>query len=347
MRIGYNILKLYVKIGLFCYFKKIKVVGLGNIPKDKPILFLANHQNALIDALIIVMNVGVAPFFLARSDVFKKPLIAKFLRYLQMIPIYRIRDGRETLKNNPAIFSKCGRLLSERKALMLFPEGNHGIQRRVRWPMRKGFVKMIFSSLENDPNLDIRIVPVGLNYLRAESFPDSVAMYIGEDISVQACFDPKNLPATEALLKNEVYKRLKQLTTHIEDEGTYDNVVVQLNNRNVDYLDPISVNNAIQEIDVTFQETPIQKKTPWYSYVLKFVFTLVNFPILVLWNKKLKSRDMDIEFRSTMRFALGVLLFPIYFGILFLLFAYFLGIGTAFMLLLVHWFINVAYVKLG
>ena len=161
-------------------------------------------------------------------------------------------------------------------------------------------------------------------------------MYIGEDISVQACFDPKNLPATEALLKNEVYKRLKQLTTHIEDEGTYDNVVVQLNNRNVDYLDPISVNNAIQEIDVTFQETPIQKRTPWYS-----------FPILVLWNKKLKSRDMDIEFRSTMRFALGVLLFPIYFGILFLLFAYFLGIGTAFMLLLAHWLINVAYVKLG
>jgi len=347
MKIGYHILKIYIKTGLFCYFKKVKVVGQGNIPKNKPILFLANHQNALIDALIIVMNVGVAPFFLARSDVFKKPLVARFLRYLQMIPIYRIRDGRETLKNNPAIFNQCGELLLKGKALMLFPEGNHGLQRRVRLPMRKGFVKMIFSALEKNPNLDIRIVPVGLNYLRAESFPDSVAMYIGKDFSVQEYFDANDLPTTETLLKQGVYERLKQITTHIEDQDTYDNVVMQLNNKGGDYLDPITVNKVIQEIDVSVQETAILRKAPWYSHVFRFLFMFINFPIVILWRKKLKSRGMDIEFRSTMRFALGVLLFPIYYSILFVLFTFFLGIGPAFILFFAHWLFNLFYVKVA
>lgn len=349
MKLGYAILKQYLKVGLFCYYKKTKVFGRGNIPVNKPIIFLANHQNALMDALIIVMNIGMAPYFLTRSDVFKKPWIGKFLRYLQMIPIYRFRDGRETLKKNPAIFDTCGALLGKGKALMLFPEGNHGIQRRVRWPMRKGFVKMIFRAMEKNPELDIRIVPIGLNYLHADRFPDSVALYIGKDIRVRDHVDPKDLSATETLLKEVVYARLKQLTTHIGDEGAYDIVLNQLENRNVDYLDPLTVNNMIAEIDPTVKFSGIkpQKNTPWGAYVLGFLFKVLNFPMVILWEKALKPMKMDIEFRATMRFAMGMLLFPIYHILLFSIMAYYLGFVVAFALTLVHLLFNLIYVKQG
>ena len=42
-----------VKTGLLFFYKNIKVVGKENLPKGKPILITPNHQNALIDALLI------------------------------------------------------------------------------------------------------------------------------------------------------------------------------------------------------------------------------------------------------------------------------------------------------
>lgn len=346
MKLGYNIVKLWLRTGLFFYYGRMKVVGRGNIPKNKPIMLLANHQNALMDPLMIAMNCGVKPFFLARSDLFKNPFVSKFLHYLQMIPIYRFRDGIDTLKNNPAIFKKCADLLVQGETVMLFPEGNHGILRRVRWPMRKGFVRIIFSALEKEPNLDIRILPVGLNYLEAEGFPDSVSMYIGKDFAVQDHYDPNDLKQSEIKLKNEIYKRLKVLTTHIPVEETYDNVLVQLNNQKVDYLKPNVVNRIIQGIDPNVVSTPNKDKNRWLSTLNKTIFTLINFPVILLWNKKVKSIGMDIEFRSTLRFMLSLILFPIYYLLLYLIFSYTLGQEIALMIFLTHFLFNLIYVKL-
>jgi len=346
MKVGYNIVKLWLRTGLFFYYTKMKVVGRGNIPKNKPIMLLANHQNALMDPLMIAMNCGVKPFFLARSDLFKNPFVSKFLHYLQMIPIYRFRDGINTLKNNPAIFKKCGDLLVQGETVMLFPEGNHGILRRVRWPMRKGFVRMIFCALEKDPNLDIRILPVGLNYLEAEGFPDSVSMYIGKDFAVQDYYDLNDLTQSEIKLKNEIYKRLKVLTTHIPDEETYDNVLVQLNNQKVDFLKPKAVNRSIQGIDPNVASIPIKSKTRWFSNLMKIIFSLINFPVILLWNKKIKSIGMDIEFRTTLRFMLSMMLFPTYYLLLYLVFRHTLGQQIALTVLVAHILFNLIYVKL-
>ena len=346
MKVGYNMVKLWLRTGLFFYFTRMRVVGRGNIPKNKPIMLLANHQNALMDPLMIAMNCGVKPFFLARSDLFKNPLVSKFLHYLQMIPIYRFRDGMDTLKNNPAVFKKCGDLLIQGETVMLFPEGNHGILRRVRWPMRKGFVRMIFCALEKEPNLDIRILPVGLNYLEAEGFPDSVSMYIGKDFAVQDYYDPNDLKQSEIKLKNEIYKRLKVLTTHIPVEETYDNVLVQLNNQKVDYLKPNVVNRIIQRIDPNVVSKPNKSKNRWFSALNKIIFTLINFPVILLWNKKVKSMGMDIEFRTTLRFMLSLILFPIYYLLLYLIFSYMLGQEIALMIFFAHLLFNLIYVKL-
>jgi 1-acyl-sn-glycerol-3-phosphate acyltransferase len=262
------------------------------------------------------------------------------------MPIYRLRDGMDTLKNNPAIFKKCGDLLVQGETVMLFPEGNHGILRRVRWPMRKGFVRMIFCALEKEPDLDIRIIPVGLNYLEAEGFPDSVSMYIGKDFAVQDYYNPNDLTESETKLKDEIYKRLKVLTTHIPDEETYDNVLVQLKNQKVDYLKPKAVNKTIQDIDPNVATTPIKGKTLWFSGLIKIIFTLINFPVLLLWNKRVKSIGMDIEFRTTLRFMLSMILFPIYYLLLYLVFGYTLGQEVAITMILAHILFNLIYVKL-
>ncbi|HZJ21288.1 MAG TPA: 1-acyl-sn-glycerol-3-phosphate acyltransferase, partial [Pricia sp.] len=72
--LGYRLLKLWIKAGLYLYYGKIKISGLENVPRNEPVLFLPNHQGALMDVLLIVTDCHRKPFFLTRSDVFKRPM---------------------------------------------------------------------------------------------------------------------------------------------------------------------------------------------------------------------------------------------------------------------------------
>ncbi|MEG1909911.1 MAG: 1-acyl-sn-glycerol-3-phosphate acyltransferase, partial [Bacteroidales bacterium] len=80
------------------YYKRLYVKGLENIPLDgRPMIIVSNHQNGLMDALSILASL---PFklhsvFLARADIFKKEKIAKILRWMRIMPVFRQRDGLE------------------------------------------------------------------------------------------------------------------------------------------------------------------------------------------------------------------------------------------------------------
>ena len=101
----YSILRPYVDLLTTTYFRT-KVHNFKNVPKDDIIIYAPNHQNALMDALAILATVHTEPVFLARADIFKKKMIEKILTFLRILPIYRIRDGKESLGNNDAIFQK-------------------------------------------------------------------------------------------------------------------------------------------------------------------------------------------------------------------------------------------------
>ena len=68
-------------------------------------------------------------YFLTRAAVFKKPLVAKLLNSVQMLPVYRIRDGWGNIANNNAIFESCTKLLHQGNAVAIFPEGSHNLAR--------------------------------------------------------------------------------------------------------------------------------------------------------------------------------------------------------------------------
>ena len=50
------------------------------MPKNEPILFLGNHQNALLDPLLLAITSGRYTHFLTRAQVFKKTLVSKILK---------------------------------------------------------------------------------------------------------------------------------------------------------------------------------------------------------------------------------------------------------------------------
>jgi 1-acyl-sn-glycerol-3-phosphate acyltransferase len=61
------------------FYKKIIVLGREKIPKNEHLIYAPVHQNALMDALGPLYYLKKQPVFLARSDIFRKPFIAKIL----------------------------------------------------------------------------------------------------------------------------------------------------------------------------------------------------------------------------------------------------------------------------
>nr|WP_321236814.1 lysophospholipid acyltransferase family protein [uncultured Psychroserpens sp.] len=301
-------MRAYLRLGLFFYFKKIETVNVETIPKNEPVLFLANHQNALLDALLIATKNGRFSYFLTRASVFNKPLISKILKSLQMLPVYRIRDGWSNLNKNNSIFTKSSKLLSDKQAIVIFPEGSHNLKRTVR-PLSKGFTRIIFETLEAYPDTKINLIPVGLNFQYATAFSDSALINFGQSIQVGSeLLGDKNKSVLQ--LKHEVSHQLRQLTTHIESDN-YDVTLQQLEDLNVDFLKPTVVNQCISSGFKTCKKNK-SKEGNFLKPLFKFLL-IINLCIpYIIWKKVAQPKIKEIEFTATFRFAIAVTLVPIF-----------------------------------
>lgn len=309
-RLFYFSLRLYVWLALNGYFKKIRVNGAANIPANGPVIFLANHQNALLDALVVATTAPRYCHFIARADAFKSSVVARLLALLNMRPVYRLRDGLKSIPNNKETFTWAGSVLLRNECLLFFPEGNHSLLRRVR-PLSKGFTRIVAEVFEKNPSLDLRLVPVGINYTDHTGFRGSVSVYYGQP--VEASGYKNNLPA----LRTTMEEALKTLTIHVADEATYHDVIRKLERSAPDYLDPVDTNRKIRLIEAGkhLEESipnPCTKKSParlLIYYPIYFLCILLNAVPLVIW-KWLKKKITDPVFIGTFRFAVGITVVP-------------------------------------
>lgn len=278
------------------------------VPKDKPLLFLSNHQNALLDALLIATKNRRFAFFLTRAGVFQKPFISKLLYSLQMLPVYRVRDGWNTITNNNSIFRTCSELLNKGEVVVIFPEGGHNLLRSVR-PLSKGFTRIVFDTLETYPDIDLQLVPIGLNFENAVKFPDSVSMYFGKAINAKD-FVSEDRNDDVKKLKAKVQLEISKLTTHIP-LSNYEEVLKTLENLNVDFLKPKEINACITN---NFQGCHSKPRSSLHGLRSFFKFVLILNILLpyLVWKFIAQPKIKEIEFVSTFRFTIAITLVPFY-----------------------------------
>ncbi|TWO34775.1 glycerol acyltransferase [Seonamhaeicola sediminis] len=327
---------------MFFYFKKVMIHNIENIPKDKPVLILGNHQNALLDALLIAVYGSRFSYFLTRAAVFKKVLFSKLLRSLQMLPVYRIRDGWNTLNNNNAIFETCSELLKKGESIVIFPEGNHNLERRVR-PLSKGFTRIVFDTLEKYPSLDLQLVPVGLNYKDAVSFPDSASMFFGKPIAAQAFIEDSKSKSL-ANLKNKMQLELLQLTTHIPQDN-YETNLRQLQELQVDFLKPQDVNNCIKS-GFKRCKTEVKSKTVGLSNFFKLLLIINLILPYAIWKLAIEPKITELEFKSTFRFAVALTLVPVWILIITIILLLYYGLFIAILYFLLTILLGLIAIKL-
>lgn len=306
--LGLYLLKYYIRLGLFFYFKKIVVSGIENIPKNKPVLLLSNHQNALLDALLIATSIKGYAHYLTRAGVFKNSFVSGLLRRIQLIPVYRIRDGYGNLINNNEIFETAADLLNNGNVVTIFPEGSHDLVRRVR-PLSKGFTRIVFKVLDHDPESDLQLLPIGVNFTDAKVCPDSTAIYFGKSIAAMKYKkDDRNKAVVE--LKREMHQAISQLTTHIP-EDRYDRTLAELNSINVNFLNPIAVNKCIETRFKSCEAKP-KSRMNWLREVLQFLLKLNLWLPYGVWKLVVQPKIQEVEFTSTFRFAIAITLVPFF-----------------------------------
>ena len=221
--LGYAMLRPVVDFFFLNYYRKVEARNSKVLVNDQPIIIAPNHQNALMDALAILSNDKGQPVFLARADIFKKKTIASILHFLNIMPVYRIRDGMENLTQNDEIFMATLNILRDRHRLCLMPEGNHGNKHRLR-PLVKGIFRIAFLAQKDYGKMPgVKIIPVGIDYSDYEKFQQTLFVNFGEPIEVSDYFELWESNPAQGInaLKDRLAEELSKLMIDIQTEEYY------------------------------------------------------------------------------------------------------------------------------
>ena len=217
----WHILRYWISFVLPVFYKRIQGRNIKNIQGKNPVIIAMNHPNAFTDPILIThLSYPIKVRYLARGDAFKPGFAAWFLGRLGIVPIFRIQDGgREGLKKNDDAYRMVNSLLKKNCKIIVFAEGLCIQERRLR-PLKKGVSRMIFGAYEYlGDNNKLTVVPVGINYSKADKFRSTVFYNVGEPIPVKdyiADFKENPAKANNSFLQM-LAPKMKELITHVND----------------------------------------------------------------------------------------------------------------------------------
>ncbi len=219
----YILLRNHVDFFWQIFYRRKTSINKHNVPKKQPVIFAANHQNTLMDALAIIFSLKGQTVFMARADIFKNKFAAAFLRKIKILPIFRIRDGIQNLSNNDDSFGQAVSVLEAKKRLALYPEGSHLGEKRLRAP-KKGLARVAFQAeAQHDFKLGVKIVPTGIDFSHYINFRSDVLLQYGEPIMVadyKELYEENEQKAMSKLME-DVAAAIKPLMLHIDDAKNY------------------------------------------------------------------------------------------------------------------------------
>ncbi len=178
----FRIIRFIVHRILFFFFRHIYVDGLENVPTDKPVIIAASHTYALMDALLTLAVTPRPHYSMTRADIFDSGFKNWILDQLYMVPIYRARDGGDTVQRNQSTFQKVNEVLLNNEGILIFPEGSCVMTKAVQ-PLKKGTARMAFNLMEQE-DIEVYIVPAGLNYSAYEKTQIDALISFGKPIII-------------------------------------------------------------------------------------------------------------------------------------------------------------------
>jgi 1-acyl-sn-glycerol-3-phosphate acyltransferase len=159
--LGYRVVRALARMLMKIFYRRIDVIGLEHVPAHGPLIVVANHQNALVDPMLLLATLPRRLVPIAKAPLFHSPLFAPFLRLAGAIPVHRRQDepdaGRDPNRNT-AMFASATAALRDGRAILIFPEGVSQAEPRLM-PLRTGAARLVLGAEVPER---VAILPVGL-----------------------------------------------------------------------------------------------------------------------------------------------------------------------------------------
>ncbi len=248
MKVIYLLLKIIVKIALWIYFPGTKIKHRERLRFSGPAIVVSNHQNTLMDVLVTAAPAREQFYFLANAGLFQSKFGNWFFNTFYCIPIERTLDTNGKPLNNESNFARVVQHLASGGTIYIAPEGTSWMKRHLH-PLKTGTARMAFSAeSKHDYRLNLKILPVGLNYSAPTEFRSRLFINVGEPLLVR---DFQVLHAENAV------QAVRRMTTVLEERMR----TLMIDTRNdaeealVQKLEEIWQNNQPLELEAQFNRT--------------------------------------------------------------------------------------------
>ena len=314
-------MKVWCTAGLNFYFKQWQINNASAVNVKGPIIFVPTHQNAFLDAVLVICSQKRNPWSIARASVFKKGLATTLLTAVKIKPVFRMRDGYSTLKNNEAILQEWISMLAHGEDIIIFAEGNHN-DPYTRGELQKGFARIALKFQQLHQNIPLTIVPVGVHYEEHYSFRTRVLVNFGKPIDVNT-IDHANLNEREKLdqIVDVTEQTLASLTVNI-DGDQYAEKIDFLKQHREFHRDMLAQVESDRKTVASFPHAPRRNEAAslpgWLRLLNPLVWlgALLNLPPYLFIRNFVKKKVKDPQFIASLKYAFGVFLVPAYYLIL-------------------------------
>lgn len=219
--LGYTLLRPIVDWNVKHSYRKVEIKGEENLPEDGVMILAPNHCNTLMDALVILRACKGPTVFGARADIFNKPLIAKIMFFLRILPMVRQRDGFRNVLKNHDTQDAIVETLENNVRFCMYPEGKHRPAHSLQ-PLGKGlFRAALAANTRFGDKKPVYIVPVGIEYGDYFRYRSTSLIVYGKPINVTETVKSMSLENEAQMiepLRKELATRISELITYIKDD---------------------------------------------------------------------------------------------------------------------------------
>jgi 1-acyl-sn-glycerol-3-phosphate acyltransferase len=128
----YWLLIRFLRLVNLLYFVDIRSVGREQVPGQGPVIVAANHPSSILDSILLATQIHRPINYIARSGLFRFPVLATVFRWLGAVPIYRPTRSRITPNATWQSSTRCSNCLRREDVSVSFPKV------RIHRPRRSG-----------------------------------------------------------------------------------------------------------------------------------------------------------------------------------------------------------------
>ena len=194
-------------------FYRLTIAGEA-VPRNGPVLLIANHPNSLVDPVFVASAAGRPVRFLAKATLFDHPAVGFLVRGSGAIPVYRRVDDPAQMQRNVDMFRAAHAALAEGSALALFPEGVSHSEPALM-PFKTGAARIAFGAIEAGA-APFPIIPIGIVLRARETFRSEAFVVVGEPVAWDDLREMDDQREAVGQLNTRMEEALRRVTINLE-----------------------------------------------------------------------------------------------------------------------------------